>query len=136
MSNLKEIVKPFYTELLSANSSANIDKVIDKLIADNFLHINTAETKNKAEFKRHVPGVFQLIPNITTEIQEMLEEGNRVIVRSIVSGNPRGNFFGVETDGSKSFSVMAIDIHTIENNQITKIYHLEEWTTAFQQLQS
>ncbi len=137
MENLKEIVKPFYTELLTANSLERVAEVIDTLIADNFQHINTAETHDKAQFKEHIPGVLKLIPDMKTEIQEMLvADGNRVIVRSIVTGKPRGNFFGVETDGTKQFSVMAIDVHTIENNQITKIYHLEEWTTAFRQLQS
>ena len=66
----------------------------------------------------------------------MLQDGNRVIVRSITSGNPVGNFFGIKCDGSRAFSVMAIDVHTVENDQITKVYHLEEWTTAFRQLQS
>jgi predicted ester cyclase len=136
MQNLKEVVRPFYTELLSANTSGNGAEIIDKLIADNFQHINTAETKNKAQFKEHVPGLFQLIPNLKTDVQEMLQDGNRVIVRSITSGNPVGNFFGIECDGSRAFSVMAIDVHTIENNQITKVYHLEEWTTAFKQLQA
>lgn len=136
MQNLKELIKPFYTELLSANSSANSAEIIDKLIADDFRHINTAETKDKTQFKEHVPGLFQMIPNLKTEVQEMLQDGNRVVVRSITSGNPVGNFFGIECDGSRAFSVMAIDVHTVENNQITKVYHLEEWTTAFRQLQS
>ena len=83
-----------------------------------------------------MPGLFRQIPNLKTEIQEMLQDGNRVIVRSITSGNPTGNFFGIEVDGSKAFRVMAIDIHTVENHQITKVYHLEEWTTAFQQLRA
>ena len=136
MEDLKEIVRPFYTDCLTANPSAQWEHVLDTLLAENFQHINTAETKNKAQFKEHVPGLFRQIPNLATEVQEMLQDGNRVIVRSITSGNPTGNFFGIEVDGSKAFRVMAIDIHTVENNQITKVYHLEEWTTAFQQLRA
>ena len=136
MENLKEIVKPFYTACLNAQSGANVQQVIDELLADGFQNINTAQTINKEGFKAYVPGIFHMIPNLKCEIQEILQDGNKVVVRSIISGNPVGNFFGVPTDGSKAFSVMAIDIHTVENNQIAAVHHLEEWTTAFQQLQS
>lgn len=136
MQDLKQIVRPFYTACLNADSGVDIQQVIDSLLANNFLNINTAQSIDKPHFKEYVPGLFKMIPNLTTEIQEMIQEGNKVVVRSIVSGNPVGNFFGIPVDGSKRFSIMAIDIHTVENNQITAVHHLEEWITAFQQLQS
>ncbi len=136
MENLKELVKPFYEDLLTANSGADVQKVMRTLLADSFQNINTAHTLTKEDFKTHVPGLFQMIPNMKCEVQEMVQEGNKVVVRSIISGNPVGNFFGIQCDGSKAFSVMAIDLHTFEGNQIASVHHLEEWTTAFQQLQS
>ena len=136
MQNLKETVKPFYTACLNANSGANIQEIITSLLAEDFKNINTAQSLDKEAFRHYVPGIFQMIPNLACEIQEMIQEGNKVVVRSIISGNPTGNFFGVPTDGKKSFSVMAIDIHTVEDGKIKSVYHLEEWTTAFQQLQS
>jgi predicted ester cyclase len=136
MQDLKETVKPFYTACLNANSGAGVQQVINSLLADDFENINTAQRLDKEAFKHYVPGIFQMIPNLKCDIQEMLQDGNKVIVRSIISGNPVGNFFGVLTDGKKAFSVMAIDIHTVENQKIKSVYHLEEWTTAFQQLQS
>lgn len=41
---------------------------------------------------------------------------------------------GIPCDGTKSFGIMTIDIHTVENGQIKKVHHLEEWTTAMMQL--
>ena len=136
MQDLKDVVKPFYTACLTADSGADVQAVIDTLLADNFQNINTAQRIDKAGFKVYVPGIFRMIPNLNCEIQEMLQDGNKVVVRSIISGNPVGDFFGIDVDGSKAFRVMAIDIHTVESNQITSVYHLEEWITAFQQLQS
>lgn len=135
MQDLKETVRPFYTQLLTAHGTADANALIDRLIADDYQHINTAETLDKAHFRQHVPGLWQLIPNLKCEIQEMLQEGNEVVVRCIVSGNPVGDFMGLTLDGSKSFSVLTIDIHTVTNGQIAKVYHLEEWTTAMRQLQ-
>ena len=64
----------------------------------------------------------------------MLQEGNKVIVRSLASGTPNGNFMGTPTDGSKSFKIMTIDIHTVENGQVVEVYHVEDWLTAIGQL--
>jgi predicted ester cyclase len=107
-----------------------------KLLADSFQSVNSAETKGKAQLTGQVQGFWKMIPNLKWEPQEILQDGNRVIVRSIASGNPQGNFMGIECDGSKAFSIMTIDIHTVENGQITQVFHVEEWATGMKQLKS
>lgn len=37
-------------------------------------------------------------------------------------------------DGTKSFKIMSMDIHTVEHHQIKQVYHIEDWSTALQQL--
>ena len=51
MEDLKEIVRPFYTECLTANPSGQWEHVLDTLLAEDFQHINTAQTRNKASSK-------------------------------------------------------------------------------------
>jgi predicted ester cyclase len=136
MDNLKEIVRPFYTQCLTVNTEANVAEIMGKLLADSFQSVNSAETKGKAQLTGQVQGFWKMIPNLKWEPQEILQDGNRVIVRSIASGNPQGNFMGIECDGSKAFSIMTIDIHTVENGQITHVFHVEEWTTGMKQLKS
>ena len=36
MENLKEIVKPFYTQCLTVNAETNLAELMGKLLADNF----------------------------------------------------------------------------------------------------
>lgn len=43
---------------------------------------------------------------------------------------------GTPTDGTKSFKIMTIDIHQIENGKLTTVHHLEDWGTAMKQLKS
>lgn len=67
----------------------------------------------------------------------MIQSENQVIVRSKITGtpnSPEGKFFGVPTDGTKSFATMSIDIHTIENGKITKVNHIEDWATSIKQV--
>lgn len=73
------------------------------------------------------------MPDLTWGIKEMLMSGNRVTVRSQISATPQESFFGYPTE-NKRFSVMVIDIHTIENEVPTVAYHIDDWHNALVQL--
>ena len=130
----KEIVRPFYTNCLTVNPNTDIAELMGKLFADNFQSIGSVKTKTKAQLIGQLQFFWKLIPDMKWEIQEMLQDGNRVIVRSIATGSPRGDFMGLPTDGSKPFKIMTIDVHTVVNGQVVQVYHLEDWATAMRQL--
>ena len=134
MQQFKEIVTPFYTRCLTVNKDTNVPELMEQLLSDDFKSINSVEIKSKAQLTGQVQFFWKLIPDLKWEIQEMLQDGNRVIVRSLASGSPIGDFKGVPTDGSKSFNIMTIDIHTVENGKIIQVYHLEDWPAAMNQL--
>jgi len=78
-----------------------------------------------------------MIPDLKWTVEEMLVDGNRVIVRSTATGtpnSPEGYFFGVPTDGSKSFEIQTIDIHTVVDGKLVSAFHTEDWATAIQQV--
>ncbi|MFZ4462602.1 MAG: ester cyclase [Bacteroidales bacterium] len=136
MENVKEMVSTFYTKCLTVNSETNVEETMGKLLAENFQSVNAKETKGKAALIGQVQFFWKLIPNLTWEPQEILQDGNKVIVRSIFSGSPKGEFMGMNLDGSKSFQTMSIDIHTVKDNQIVMVHHIEEWATAIAQLKA
>lgn len=136
MENLKDVVKVFYTQCLTVNNHTDTNEVLSKLLADDFQSHNAKESKGKAQLMGQIAGFWKLMPDMKWEIQEMIQEGNKVVVRTLFSASPNGNFMGMELDGTKSFKTMAIDIHTVENGQIKSVYHCEEWTTAIGQLKS
>ena len=134
MENLKELVKAFYTECLTVGGTEHLTERLNQLLADDFESRNAAETKSKAMLIAQINGFWKLMPDMKWEIQDMVQEGNKVVVRSLLSATPHGNFMGMELDGTKSFQTMAMDMHTLENGQIQTVYHIEEWTTAIAQL--
>lgn len=134
MTDVKEIVKPFYTRCLTVNSETNVAELMGKILADGFQSKGSAEVKSKEQLIGQIQFFWKLVPDLKWEIQEMYQEGNRVIVRSMASGTPNGNFMGAPTDGSKTFKIMTIDIHTVQNGQVVEVYHLEDWPTAMRQL--
>ena len=134
MENVKDIVTPFYTKCLTVNAETNVAEVMGKILADNFQSKGSVEAKTKEQLIGQIQFFWKLIPDLKWEIQEMIQEGNQVVVRSLASGTPNGNFMGVQADGSKSFKTMTIDIHTIQNGQVVEVNHLEDWATAIKQL--
>jgi steroid delta-isomerase-like uncharacterized protein len=129
-------VRPFYTQCLTVNPDTNAAELMGKLLADGFQSKGSADVKTKEQLIGQVQFFWKLIPDLKWEIQDMYQDGNTVIVRSLASGTPNGDFMGTPTDGSKSFKTMTIDIHTIENGQVAKVHHLEDWPTAIKQLKA
>lgn len=137
MNDLKAIVLPFYNGALTVNTNSNPGEVLNSILSDDFISEGAVDTKNKEQLIGQLGFFWQMIPNLIWKPVEIIEAGNQVIVRSIVTGtpnSPEGKFFGLPTNGSKSFQTMSIDIHTIENGKIVKVNHIEDWATALKQL--
>lgn len=130
----REIVLPFYTHALTVNATTTSTAVLERILADGFQSLNGQETKSKATLVGQVAFFWKLIPDLRWEPQDVLVDGNKVVVRSIASGSPKGAFMGLELDGSKSFRIDTIDIHEVEGGQIVRVHHLEDWATAIKQL--
>lgn len=134
MEDLKELVKSFYTKCLTVNSETNVAEFMGNLLADNFQSENAKEIKNKQQLIGQIQYFWKLMPDMKWEPQDITREGNCVVVRSMFSASPKGEFMGMQLDGTKKFRTMAIDMHTVENGKIAKVYHVEEWATAIAQL--
>ena len=136
MQNIKDLIRTFYTEALAVREGGSPVPTMERLLADDFQSINAAETKGKAQLIGQVQGFWKLIPDLKWEPVQLVQEGNTVVVRSVVTGSPKGPFMGLELDGTKSFRITTIDMHTFENGQVKFVNHVEEWLTAVKQLKS
>lgn len=132
--DLKAVIAPFYTKALTVNAETSSTAVLERLLAADFLSINSQETKSRATLIKQVEGFWRLIPDLKWEPQDMVVGGNKVVVRSVASGSPRGNFMGMELDGTRSFRIDTTDIHEVVDGQIARVHHLEDWATAIRQL--
>lgn len=137
-NEVQALVVPFYTQALSVNTETTPAAVLEKILADNFQSINSQETKDKATLIKQIGFFWYLIPDLIWAVQDRVidADGKKMVVRSVATGSPKGNFMGLELDGSKSFKIDTTDIHEIENGQIVRVHHLEDWATAMKQLKS
>lgn len=136
MANEKAIVQTFYDFLSNPASESHAD-AFKAVTAENWQSVGNYSGKNKArgKFLGQVGGFGKLIPDLKWAVEEMIQDGNRVVVRSRATGTPVGPLFGVDGKG-KGFDIMTIDIHTVENCKIVRSYHVEDWAGALRQLRA
>ncbi|MEM8702961.1 MAG: ester cyclase [Pseudomonadota bacterium] len=131
-----DVVKSFYSDLLTTPADVTADQ-LRSVVAEDWVSVPTPRGGAGAEgFHKTLKGFGAIIPDLTWEPQEILQDGNRFIVRGKATGTPEGPFFGIDPATGKSFEIMSIDIHTVENGKIVKSYHVEEWATAIRQLKA
>ena len=132
----KEALLAFYEKALTVNTETNPATVLNEILADGFMSNGSVESKNKEQLTGQLGFFWKLIPDLKWVPQEILNDGNKYVVRSLASGTPNGDFMGLPTDGSKSFKIMTIDIHNIVDGKVVEVHHLEDWGTAMKQLKS
>lgn len=129
----RQTIAPFY-EMLNQPASKDIQALAEQILSPEWKsYASETEYKGREAFVGQVIGFGKLIPDLKWDIKEVMVEGNRIIVRSEASGTPTGPFFGVPVSG-KSFRIMTIDIHTIENGKAVTAHHVEDWAGAIRQL--
>jgi predicted ester cyclase len=73
------------------------------------------------------------IPDLRTEIEELVVVNDRAVVRYIFTGHFAGRFKDLKGDG-REISFRAVDIYRVQNGQISDNWHLEDNLSLMQQL--
>ncbi|MEM0977204.1 MAG: ester cyclase [Pseudomonadota bacterium] len=130
----KETVAVFY-DLLSDPGSTELAASFEDVTHESWESIGNYSGKNKSReaFLGQMGGFAQLMPDLEWAIQAMHQDGDVIVVRSRATGTPVAPFLGVDGQG-RSFDILTIDIHELEDGKIARTYHVEDWATALQQL--
>lgn len=136
MNRLFDRVERLYTHAFTVNTETTAQAVMMEILAEDFESLTTHDRKDRATLIKQVGFFWQLVPDLRWTPQDHLEQGNKVVVRAIASGSPKGNFMGIECDGSKSFKIDSIDIHELRDGKVVRVRHLEDWASAMRQLKS
>jgi predicted ester cyclase len=131
--NMKTVQK-FY-DFLSNPGSETHAQAFKMASSDSWKSVGnySGEDKTRPAFMGQLGGFDKLIPDLDWAVEAMHQDGDTVIVRSRATGTPVAPFFGVDGQG-RSFDIMTIDIHELENGVIARSYHVEDWAGALQQL--
>ena len=129
----RALIAPFY-DALTLPASKDVRALVEGLASPAWRSFaGETVSKGRDEFIQQVIGFGKLIPGLRWDIKEVFSDGDRIIVRSEASGTPVADFMGVP-HGGKRFSVMTIDIHTVEGGKLVRAHHVEDWAGALRQL--
>lgn len=138
--NPKEIMKnktaimAFYEKALTVNNDTRPTTVLSPLMAEGYQSSSSVDSKGAQQLMGQLEFFWQLIPDLKWTPQEIINEGDTYIVRSIATGTPNGDFMGMPTNGSASFKIMTIDMHKMKDGKFISTHHVEDWVTAMKQL--
>jgi predicted ester cyclase len=134
MSN-RAVVEGFYGRVLSGTTAPDLTERMSQALAPSWESIGdySGAKKSREQFAGQLQGFGKLIPDLTWKIEELIEAGDRIVVRGRATGTPVGELFGVKPSGKK-FEIMSVDIHTLEGGKIVRTYHVEDWAGALRQL--
>ncbi len=115
MSDLKATMQRIYEEVFN---QGDLD-VIDELLADDFVEheeLPPGIPQGKEAPRAYTTLFRSAFPDFHMAVEEMLQDGSKVITRVRVSGTHKGEFMGIPPTNNK-FDVAAIDIVEFRGDQ-------------------
>jgi predicted ester cyclase len=126
-------VAPFY-KALNAEFAKDSADLVRQATAPEWVSCRGNDVCNtRDEVIAGIGARLKSVPDLKWQIKDVLVSGNEVTVRGEATGTPSGEFFGAPHTG-KSFKVMSIDVHTLQNGKMVRSWHIEDWMGAVRQL--
>ena len=131
MADLKATAKRFYDEVFG---DGDID-VIDELLTDDFVdHEELPGFGNDRDgAKAFMAMLRDAFPDLEAPVDDMIAEGNKVVVRARLTGTHKGEFLGIPATG-KSVDVPMIDIIEFSGDKAAAHWGITDMGALMEQL--
>jgi predicted ester cyclase len=110
----KNVVRRFITEILVKGDLSAIDQIIAPNYVNQFMPAGGV-----AGFKQFIGTSHTAIPDLKYTIENMVAEGDQVVVRFTMSGTYSGSIMGSKPTG-KFFSVPGLVFYRLANGKIVE----------------
>jgi predicted ester cyclase len=110
----KNVVRRFITEILTRGDVS----VVDQLVAPNYKNL-LLPGQGKDAFKQLISMSHNAIPDTRYEIEDIVAEGDMVVVHFTFSGTSTGSIMGSKLTG-KYFSVPGLVFYRLANGKIVE----------------
>jgi steroid delta-isomerase-like uncharacterized protein len=113
----------------------NDPALLDRILSDNWVDIPPAPNQpvGPKGAKQILVELTTVFPDLRIKIEEVLQDGNKVIVRSEIAGTQRNVLMGFAAK-NRAMKIQAIDIHEFKDGKIVRTWHSEDWMTGLHQL--
>lgn len=131
ISDSKAIVRRYYKEVLNER---RLD-VLDEIAAEDYVEHDPfpGQGNGLADLKARVAGFHAAFNPLGFTIEDIIAEGDRVVVRWKNAGTDSGGFMGIPPTG-KQFGIAGIDIHVVRDGRMAEHWHVVDLLSQMQQL--
>lgn len=132
MADHAAVARRFYDEVMS---KGDLD-ALDEIIHDDFVeheNVPPGMPTDKNAPRAFVSMFRTSFPDFTATIEDMIQQGDKLVVRSRMSGTHQGEFMGVPPSG-KSFDITAIDIVEFRDGKCVAHWGVTDTAAMMEQL--
>ena len=130
--------KDLVTRYLKENNAVKGDitkatTIMDKYYAPKAVYHLPSGDWNFEQFKQFATAALKNIPDFNSTIEDIIAEGDKVVVRSTMRGTHSGELLGIAPTGKK-FSETGISIYRIARGKIAEVWVVDDTLGLMQQL--
>jgi len=130
----KDLMTRYFTETNAVKGDvAKILAIFDKYFAPNVVYHLTIGDWNFEQTKQFTAASYKNVPDLNQTIEDIVAEGDKVVVRFTISGTHNGEFMGIAPTGKK-FTQTSTSIFRIAGGKIAEVWWLADTLGLLQQL--
>ena len=127
----KALVRRYYDEVFNQRDVALVDQIAvsDYVEHDPF----PGHGDGLADLKARVELILGAMNPLRFDVQDIVAEGDKVVVRWVQRGAQSGAFMGIPATG-RQFTMAGIDIHRLRDGRLAEHWHVVDLLGLLQQL--
>ncbi len=127
----KALVRRYYDEVFNQR---NVD-LVDELAVEDYVEHDPfpGQGNGRGDLKARVQAILSAFNPVRFAQEDLVSEGDRVVVRWTQTGTHSGNFMGMPPTG-KQFTIAGIDIHDVKAGRMAEHWHVVDMYALLIQL--
>lgn len=127
----KALVRRYYDEVFNQR---DVD-LVDQLAVDDYVEHDPfpGQGDGRDDLKARVQLILDAMRPLRFEVQDVVAEGDTVVVRWVQRGTQSGSFMGIPPTG-REFTIAGIDIHRLRDGRMAEHWHVVDLFALLQQL--
>ena len=127
----KALVRRYYDEVFN---KGNVD-LVDELAVEDYVEHDPfpGQGNGRGDLQARVQAILSAFNPVSFALEDLVSEGDRVVVRWTQTGTHSGNFMGMPPTG-KQFTIAGIDIHDVKAGRMAEHWHVVDMYALLIQL--
>ena len=127
----KAIVRRYYDEVLNRGHISVLDEIASEHYVENDPFPGQGD--GRGDLKARVSTLLTAFSPCTFAVEDIVAEGDRVVVRWRSSGNHSGDFLGMPAT-NRDYTIAGVDIHRVTDARMAEHWHVVDQLSQLQQL--